>query len=81
MPQVTIYTKKACPYCNAAKELLKSKGVMDYHEIDIEENSEKREEMIQLSGRLTVPQIFIDKKHIGGYDDMKALDDKGALPL
>ena len=81
MPKVTLYTKKICPYCIAAKDFLKAKGLSNFHEIDIEANPEKREEMVQLSGRLTVPQIFIDGKHIGGYTDMKALDDQGALPL
>lgn len=78
MPNITLYTKQTCPYCNAAKQLLKQKEAT-YHEIDIEIDPKSREEMIERSGRLTVPQIFIGERHIGGYDDMKALDDEGGL--
>lgn len=78
MPNITIYTKQTCPYCNAAKQLLKQKGET-YDEIDIESDPKSREEMIERSGRLTVPQIFIGERHIGGYDDLKALDDEGGL--
>ena len=79
MPPVTIYTKGWCPYCSAAKKLLDDKGV-DFTEIDIEKKPEARAEMIQKAkGRSTVPQIFIGEKHVGGCDDLYALDDRGQL--
>jgi glutaredoxin 3 len=79
MPSVTIYTKGWCPYCSAAKKLLDDKGV-DFTEIDIEKKPEARAEMIQkANGRSTVPQIFIGEKHVGGCDDLYALDDRGQL--
>ena len=79
MPSVTIYTKGWCPYCSAAKKLLDDKGV-DFTEIDIEKKPEARAEMIQKAkGRSTVPQIFIGEKHVGGCDDLYALDDRGQL--
>jgi glutaredoxin 3 len=79
MPSITIYTKSWCPYCAAAKELLGNKGAA-FTEIDIEKTPEARAEMIQkANGRTTVPQIFIDGKHVGGCDDLYALDDRGGL--
>jgi glutaredoxin 3 len=79
MPSVTIYTKGWCPYCSAAKKLLDDKGA-DFTEIDIEKKPEARAEMIQkANGRSTVPQIFIGEKHVGGCDDLYALDDRGQL--
>ncbi|WP_114943332.1 glutaredoxin 3 [Microvirga calopogonii] len=79
MPSITIYTKSWCPYCSAAKKLLAEKGVA-FTEIDIEKKPETRAEMIQkANGRSTVPQIFIDEKHVGGCDDLYALDDRGQL--
>lgn len=79
MPPVTIYTKSWCPYCTAAKRLLNEKGV-EFTEIDIEAKPEARAEMIQKAGgRTTVPQIFIDGRHVGGCDDLYALDDRGQL--
>ncbi len=79
MPSITIYTKSWCPYCSAAKKLLDQKGVA-FTEIDIEKKPEARAEMIQKAGgRTTVPQIFIDGKHVGGCDDLYALDDRGQL--
>ena len=79
MPPITIYTKSWCPYCSAAKKLLDDKGV-DFTEIDIEKKPEARAEMIQKAkGRSTVPQIFIGEKHVGGCDDLYALDDRGQL--
>jgi glutaredoxin 3 len=79
MPSVTIYTKGWCPYCSAAKKLLDDKGV-EFTEIDIEKKPEARAEMIQKAkGRSTVPQIFIGEKHVGGCDDLYALDDRGQL--
>jgi glutaredoxin 3 len=79
MPPVEIYTTRYCPFCNAAKALLKRKGV-DYGEIDIARDWERREEMIQRSnGRMTVPQIFIGMVHVGGSDELHALERAGKL--
>ena len=79
MPSITIYTKSWCPYCSAAKKLLSEKGAA-FTEIDIEKRPEARAEMIQkANGRSTVPQVFIGEKHVGGCDDLYALDDGGQL--
>lgn len=77
MPHVTIYTRPNCPYCTAAKKLLESKGVT-YEEIDA--SGERRPEMVKrANGRNTFPQIFIGEKHVGGSDDIHALDADGKL--
>ena len=79
MARIEIYTKAFCPYCYRAKHLLDRKGV-DYEEIDITMGGPHRAEMIQRAqGRTTVPQIFIDDRHIGGSDDLAALDRRGGL--
>ena len=79
MAKVEIYTKAFCPYCTRAKGLLKSKGVT-FEEYDIGMGGPKRQEMIQrANGRTTVPQIFIDDRHMGGSDDLAALDRQGGL--
>jgi glutaredoxin 3 len=79
MPEVEIYTTMFCPYCARARSLLERKGV-DYTEIDIIEEPTRRDEMIRRAGGgATVPQIFIDGEHIGGCDDMLALDRAGRL--
>lgn len=79
MPKIEIYTKDYCPYCTAAKELLKSKGVT-YEEKDVIENLNFLDEMLARSeGRKTVPQIFINDKLIGGFDDLSALNKSGKL--
>ncbi|HST90851.1 MAG TPA: glutaredoxin 3 [Brevundimonas sp.] len=79
MADVVIYTKPGCPYCSSAKALLDSKGA-DYTEIVASNDPAKKQEMIQRSnGRMTFPQVFIDGKHIGGSDDLAALDRKGGL--
>jgi glutaredoxin 3 len=79
MPDIMIYTKSWCPYCAAAKKLLEEKGAA-FTEIDIEAKPEKRAEMIQKAGgRSTVPQIFIGGRHVGGCDDLYAMDDRGQL--
>jgi glutaredoxin 3 len=78
MPSVTIYTRRFCGYCTAAKSLLNEIGV-PFHEIDVSAAPEKRSEMIARSGRFTFPQIFIDDKHIGGCDDLYALRERGQL--
>lgn len=79
MAKIEIYTTAFCPYCYRAKALLDSKGV-EYEEIDISMGGPRRAEMIQRAdGRTSVPQIFIDGKHIGGSDDLAALDRQGGL--
>ena len=79
MPKVTIYTRFLCPYCSRAVSLLKKKGV-DFEEIDAGMNAEKKREMIQRSnGGRTFPQIFIGEEHIGGCDEMMALERQGVL--
>lgn len=78
MAQIVIYTTTYCPYCAAAKALLRSKKVA-FEEIDVTRNAEGRAEMEALSGRRTVPQIFIDGRPIGGYDDARRLDAGGEL--
>ena len=81
MARVEIYTKIFCSYCARAKRLLGDKGV-DYEEYDITLGGPKRAEMIQRAqGRTTVPQIFIDDTHVGGSDDLHALDGDGRLDL
>jgi glutaredoxin 3 len=77
-PDIVIYTKSWCPYCARAKSLLRNKGA-SFQEIDIEAQPERREEMIARSGRKTVPQIFIGPRHVGGCDDLHALEDAGEL--
>ena len=78
MAQVTIYTKPYCPYCIRAVSLLEKKGV-EFTEIEAAFDPEKRAEMMQRSGRATFPQIFIGGQHIGGCDDMLALEREGKL--
>jgi len=79
MPKVEIYTKMMCPYCVRAKMLLTSKGV-DFEEYDITMGGPKRAEMLgRANGRSTVPQIFIDDHHVGGSDDLAALEKAGKL--
>ncbi len=78
MSAIEIYVKQWCPYCAMAKQLLSEKG-RNWNEIDIEAQPERRGEMIERSGRRTVPQIFVGEQHVGGFDDLKALDDAGRL--
>lgn len=78
MSNVVLYTTGLCPYCYRAKKLLDRKGV-SYEEIDVMFTAGKRDEMIQRSGRRTVPQIFIGETHVGGYDDLAALESAGKL--
>lgn len=75
---VVLYTTSWCPYCERARALLRAKGV-SFQEINLEAQPEQRAEMIRRSGRHTVPQIFIGERHIGGSDDMVALDAAGDL--
>lgn len=79
-PHILMYTMGHCPYCKRAKELLRSKGITEWEEYDLEVVPEKRAEMIEKSGgRNTVPQIFIGETHVGGSDDIHKLDSKGGL--
>ena len=78
MSKVIIYTRDWCGFCGAAKSLLSEKGVK-FEEIDLGENPEKLKEMIEKSNRRTVPQIFIDGKSVGGFDDINALNQDGEL--
>ncbi len=78
MPDVVIYLTPACPYCTRARQLLDRKGV-NYALIDVSGSSRLWSEMTRLSQRDTVPQIFVDDRHIGGYDNMVALDMDGEL--
>lgn len=78
MANVIVYTTRQCPYCLRAKALLDRKQV-SYQEIPVDSDLEARDRMIQLSGRRTVPQIFIDDKPIGGFDDLYVLDQTGEL--
>ena len=79
MARVEIYTKFTCPYCSRAKRLLEEKGA-SYEEYELNSSPGKRDEMLQRSnGRYTVPQIFIDGRHIGGSDDLAELDRQGGL--
>jgi glutaredoxin 3 len=77
-PAVEIYTRALCGYCSAARALLKKKGVA-YEEISVTLSAKLRREMVERSGGQTVPQIFISGRHIGGYDQMAALDNAGQL--
>ncbi len=79
MPPVEVYTTRYCPYCSAAKALLTRKGV-EYKEIDLTRDWEQRNAMIKrANGRMTVPQIFIGPVHVGGNDDLQALERAGKL--
>ncbi len=79
MAKVEMYTTTFCPFCVRAKSLLKSKGI-PFVEIDVTEDAALRQKMVELSGgRRTVPEIFINDKIVGGYEELKALDDAGQL--
>jgi glutaredoxin 3 len=79
MPRVLIYSTQFCGYCRAAKNLLRAKG-LDYEEIDVGLDPAKRNEMVERAGGLrTVPQIFIHGRHVGGYDELAALEREGKL--
>jgi len=79
MAPVVIYTRDYCGYCDAAKELLRSKNI-DFTEIDVTGNRDRRAEMVaRANGRTTLPQIFVGATHVGGCDDLYALEDEGRL--
>lgn len=75
---IVIYTKPTCGYCAAAKALLQAKGA-SFQEIDVSRDEAMRNDMVQRSGRRTVPQIFVGERHVGGYDDLAELDARGEL--
>ena len=78
-PQVLIYTARGCSYCQRADRLLEAKGHTDVARIHVDREPGKRAEMMQKTGRRTVPQIYIGDFHVGGYDDLAALDRAGRL--
>ena len=79
MQSVKMYTTAVCPYCIRAKQLLKAKGVEQIEEIRIDLDPVQRDHMMQTTGRRTVPQIYVGDTHVGGCDDLMALDAKGGL--
>lgn len=81
MQTVTIYTTAVCPYCVRAKQLLQKRGVTQLHEVRVDKNPAEKALMMERTGRRTVPQIYIGDKHIGGCDDLMALDQAGDLLL
>lgn len=79
MVKVTIYSSDFCPYCTRAKALLQARGITDYEEIVVDGKPEVRKRMTEVTGRTSVPQIFIGNTHVGGCDDLHALDGRGGL--
>lgn len=78
MAKIVLYTTSWCPFCDRAKRLLSHKG-QEWEEIDVESAPERRDEMVERSGRTSVPQIWIGERHVGGYDDLAALEAAGEL--
>ncbi|MFM0323701.1 glutaredoxin 3 [Caballeronia glebae] len=79
MKNVVMYSTVVCPYCQMAERLLKSRGVQTIEKILIDREPGRREEMMTRTGRRTVPQVYIGETHVGGFDDLSALDRKGGL--
>ena len=79
MQTVKMYTTQVCPYCQRAKRLLQQRGVAQIEEVRIDLDPAQRDAMVELTGRRTVPQIFIGSTHVGGCDDLMALDQRGGL--
>lgn len=79
MAQVTLYSSDTCPYCHRAKALLRQRGVQTWEEIVVDGQPDVRAAMAQRVGRTSVPQIFINGQHVGGCDDLHALDARGGL--
>ncbi len=79
MQTVTMYTTGTCPYCVRAKQILKARGVQDIREVRVDTDPQERARMMEVTGRRTVPQIFIGQTHVGGCDDLEALDGQGGL--
>ena len=79
MAKITMYSTAVCPYCVAAEKLLRSKGVAEIDKIRVDLDPEQRAVMMEKTGRRTVPQIYINETHIGGFDDLSALEHAGKL--
>ena len=79
MAKVIMYSTGVCPYCLMAERLLKSKGVANIEKIRVDLEPQRRAEMMERTGRRTVPQIYVGERHVGGYDDLSALDRAGGL--
>ena len=79
MPPIKMYCTAVCPYCQMAERLLTKKGVSEIEKIRVDLDPAQREHMMQITGRRTVPQIFIGERHVGGFDDLSALDAAGEL--
>lgn len=77
--KVMMYSTGVCPYCVMAERLLKSRGVAEIEKVRVDLDPERRQEMMQRTGRRTVPQIYVGERHVGGYDDLAALDRSGGL--
>lgn len=79
MPKITVFLTGSCPYCHMAERLLATKGVTVIDKIRVDLDPAKRQEMMARTGRRTVPQIYIGERHVGGFDDLSALDKAGEL--
>lgn len=79
MTQVLMYSTAVCPYCQRAEALLRSRGVTTIEKVRVDLDPARRDEMVARTGRRTVPQIFIGETHVGGFDDLSALDREGRL--
>jgi glutaredoxin 3 len=79
MAKVLMYSTGVCPFCLMAERLLRAKGVADIEKVRVDIEPGRRDEMMQRTGRRTVPQIYVGDKHVGGYDDLAALDRAGGL--
>jgi glutaredoxin 3 len=79
MAKVVMYSTAVCPFCLMAERLLKSKGIANIEKIRVDLEPQRRQEMMDRTGRRTVPQIYVGERHIGGYDDLSALDRAGGL--
>ena len=79
MAKILMYATGVCPFCVMAERLLRAKGVADIEKIRVDLEPQRRQEMMQRTGRRTVPQIYVGERHVGGYDDLAALDRAGGL--
>ncbi|UJP04807.1 MAG: glutaredoxin 3 [Nitrosomonas sp.] len=79
MPKIMMYTTGFCPYCKMAESLLQAKGVREIEKIRVDLEPERRIEMMERTGRRTVPQIYIGERHVGGFDDLSSLERRGEL--
>jgi len=81
MPRITMYSTGVCPYCQMAERLLRSKGISAIDKVRVDLEPERRVEMMEKTGRRTVPQIYIGETHVGGYEELAALDRAGSLDV